>query len=233
MNSVYSFNLTVFVLLTLSWLLTNFVFKTGAGVDMTFFSFLLILSFYRTKNNTGISGTLAHLGLRTPGWGAAVTALALAAAIMALTHLLAVALKVDLADLMSRQKSVGQMGYQIARTYSPLVASVALATQSIWATFFEELFFRGILLRIINPYHHLTAQLLQAFLFGFMHVAGSMGLGLPGNALWFLFLYPALSALALGHFYLRKGNHLTLVWLAHYLVNTATWLIYVYTGIMI
>lgn len=233
MNSVNHFSALIFATLSLSWLLTNFVFKTGAGIDMSFFVFLLILSFYRTKNMTGIAGTFARVGLRPPGWRTLAAAAGLAAALLALSQLLAGALQVNLAEVMGRQKSVGQMGYQIARAYSPPVASFALVIQSFWVTFYEELFFRGLLLRVIKPYHQLTAQLLQAALFGFLHVARSLGAGLAGNALAYLFLYPALAALLLGHFYLRTGHNLTLVWLAHFLVNTLSWLVYVNMGVII
>lgn len=227
-----TFQLVVFVALCWAWLMTNIVLKVGPGADMTFFVFLLVLSFYRTKNSTGIAGTLAHIGLRPLSRRAVMLALGLAALIITGTCLLAWGLKVDLADLMAKQKSVGQSGFHMAKAYSPLIASVALVIQSFWGTFFEEFFFRGLLLRIIKPYHYLTAQLVQALLFGFLHVAGSFGAGLPGNALWFLFLYPTLAALILGFFYLREGHHLTMIWTAHFMVNTVAWITYVNSGLI-
>lgn len=233
MNSVNYFSATIFTALTMSWLLTNFVFTAGPGIDLTFFAFLLMLSFYRTKNMTGIAGTFAHVGLRPLKARDVVTAGVLAVALLALSQVLAGVLQVDVTELTGKQKSVGQMGYQVARAYSPPVAAAALTIQTLWVTFFEEFLFRGILLRVINPYHHLTAQLLQAGLFGFMHVAGSLGTGLTGNALSYMFLYPTLAALLLGYFYLRAGQHLTLVWASHFMVNTGTWLVFIYTGVVI
>lgn len=233
MNCINYFSALIFATLCLSWLLTNFVFKTGSGLDMSFFVFLLMLSFYRTKNMTGVAGTFAHVGLRPPAWRTLTGAAGLAVALVALSQLLTAALQVNLAEITTRQKSVGQIGYDIARAYTPLMASSALVIQSYWITFYEEFFFRGLLLRVIQPYHHLTAQLLQAGLFGFLHVAGSLGIGLAGNALAYLFMYPALAALLLGHFYLRTGHNLTLVWLAHFMVNTVSWLVYVNMGVII
>lgn len=233
MSVIYNFPVIIFTLLALSWLLTNFVFKVGSGVDMTFFVFLLIISFYRTHNKTGVAGTLIHTGLKPLRLGNLAAVAGLAAAVFGLSRLLAVALQVDLAEITFRQKSVGQMGYQVALAYSPLVASVALTAQTLWVTFFEEFFYRGILLRVIEPYHRLTAQLLQALLFGFMHVAGSLGTGLSGNSLAYLFLYPAMAGLLLGYAYLRAGNNLTLVWTAHFMVNALSWLVYVNIGVII
>lgn len=226
------FSGTIITALAISWLLTNFVFKAGPGVDLTFFAFLLILSFYRTKNASGLAGTFVHVGLRPLKRRDVMAATALAAALLVLSQLLAAALRVDLAELTGRQKSVGQMGYWIVRDYAPAAAAVILVIQTFWVTFFEEFFYRGVLLRVVNPYHHLTALLLQAGLFGFMHVAGSLWSGLAGNALAYMFLYPTLAALLLGYVYLRAGQNLTLVWTAHFLVNTTTWLVFVYTGVI-
>lgn len=230
MKAINKYYAEVMALLSLSWLLTNFVFRVGSGLDVTFFVFLLLLSFYRTSGTAGFFRIFEQTGLRLPDRRTLALTALLAGMILAADRLLAMTLKVDMADLVSRQKSVGQIGYLVAKTYAAPAASAILVILTFWSTFFEELFFRGILLRVITPYHRLTAQLLQAILFGFLHVAGSLSVGLPGNALWFLFLYPTLSGLLLGHFYLREGHSLTLVWSAHCLVNIITWLLYVNMG---
>lgn len=232
MSFINNFPAKIFTALVSSWLLTNFVLKAGSGFDMTFFVFLLIVSFYCTHLKTGLSGVLMYTGLKPFRRRTIIAAAGLAAAVFVLSRLLVVVLQVDLVEITFKQKSVGQMGYQAALAFSPLIASAALTLQTFWVTFFEEFFYRGILLRVIEPYHLLTAQLLQALLFGFVHVAGSLGAGLSVNSLAYLFLYPAMAGLLLGYAYLRTGNNLTLIWTAHFIVNTVSWLVYVNTGVI-
>lgn len=110
------------------------------------------------------------------------------------------------------------------------MAAAALVIQPVYGTFFEEFIFRGLILRYLIKYNFILANIVQASLFGFLHLAVSLTMDIPLSYKLFLAIYPTLIGLVLGYGYKKSGQNLFVTWTAHYCVNTVTWLTFLFTN---
>jgi membrane protease YdiL (CAAX protease family) len=109
----------------------------------------------------------------------------------------------------------------MSMTSSKLLIIVSLAALYVYQTFFEELIFRGIILRkLLSKYNVLISNIIHAVIFGSLHIFSALMLtNLPTNMKIFMLVSPTICGLLLGYAYAKTDNNLTVPWLLHFLVN--------------
>jgi len=221
------------LLVIISWIISNFIFLNN-NKDVTIFLFVFIFIIALIKYKFNIYNFLLKCGLKKIKINKIILILPFIVLVSFLiVHLLAVIMSIDLNLLMNNQKSIAQGGFQIAKKYSKNIAIIALIIFPAYGTFFEEFIFRGLILRKLINYNFILANIIQASIFGFLHLFGSLFLDISMKYKIFLFIYPTLIALFFGFVYKKNNNNLLVTWLAHYLVNTFSWIYFLLTAKMI
>jgi len=123
----------------------------------------------------------------------------------------------------------------MSMTNSKLLIIVSLAALYVYQTFFEELIFRGIILRkLLSKYNVLVSNIIHAVIFGSVHIIGVLTIpNLPTNMKIFMLVSPTIGGLLLGYAYAKTDNNLTVSWLLHFLVNLTPDLLFVIFNIAI
>jgi membrane protease YdiL (CAAX protease family) len=123
----------------------------------------------------------------------------------------------------------------MSMTTSKLLIIVSLAAFYVYQTFFEELIFRGIILRkLLSKFNVLISNIIHAIIFGSVHIIGVLTIpNLPTNMKIFMLVSPTIGGLLLGYAYAKTDNNLTVPWLLHFLVNLTPDLLFVIFNITI
>lgn len=72
----------------------------------------------------------------------------------------------------------------------------------IYGTFFEEFIFRGLILRKLLKYNFYVANIIQAVIFGSLHLLGVMNMSM--NYKLFMFISLTIGGLMLGYIYIKN-----------------------------
>lgn len=223
------------ILILISWLAKNFIFSGGSpNIDLSILFVILVFLFFRWKFRYQVVDTLSTIGIKPLSRSDFLKYVLLIVVISyALSFTLSGVLGLNLTNLYMQQKSLNPSGpLRIITHYSLPTATIALLLYSIYGTFSEELFFRGIILRWLMKYNFWMANIIQAVLFGFAHLALILALPAQLSASYkaFTFLLPFIMGLVLGFFYKKTKNNLLVTWVGHYIVNTISWLVFLYFG---
>ena len=235
------FQWTVLIILVLAWvvnLITESIASHRLHVNFGYpFIFSIVFLLYYLIGNVSpvklfeISGVKKPKALDLLLYSVGFTVIALAICSLMLPKILGI----NLNEFLKITGYYSQYDKYISTTGNKLLIIVSFTTFYVYQTFFEELIFRGIILRkLLSKYNFWVSNIIHAVIFGSLHIFSALMLtNLPANMKIFMLVSPTIGGLLLGYAYAKTDNNLTVPWLLHFLVNLMPDLLFVIFNITI
>jgi membrane protease YdiL (CAAX protease family) len=235
------FQWTVLIILVLAWvvnLITESIASHRLHVNFGYpFIFSIVFLLYYLIGNVSPVKLFEISGVKKPkaldlllySVGFAVIALAICSLILPKI------LGINLDEFLKITGYYSQYDKYMSTTGNILLIIVSFTAFYVYQTFFEELIFRGIILKkLLSKYNFWVSNIIHAVIFGSLHIFSALMLtNLSANMKIFMLVSPTIGGLLLGYAYAKTDNNLTVPWLLHFLVNLMPDLLFVIFNITI